>query len=572
MRRGLAVLLLSLVAGCGLPLAGGVQEPGAVPAERRADGDIQVLPPGPRDDASADAIVRGFFGAQSDPSDAHASAREFLASDLRKRWRDTGPVSVFEPGLEVTAVGGASDSFRVTGTLVGRINDDGSYSPERGTIDVPVQLRKAARGRWVISAVPDGLLLSTADRDRSFRPRNVYFLAPSSGPTSPPSHLVPDQLFLPVTADTADALVRRLLAGPSRPLGDSATTAFPAGTTVRSVRRDASGLVTVDLSAQVGQAGALQKEQMSAQLVWTLRGISGDFTQLVLRSAGKAVGVGSPGSQNTLQDRDAYPSYDPDGLSARAPVYYIGGRRLRLIEPTTEPAGDASGRAAVDLAAASTRGRSLALLTQTGKRWELRTGPSSGPFSVRARGASLSSPSWGSGEQGVWFLSGGRVQLAPLSGPVLDVPVDGIGRFGPLSQLRVSRDGARIGLIAGVGPQRRLLVGRIRAVGDSLRVVGVRSVAPGVSDVSALSWESATSLVVLGRVSGVTAPVRVAVDGSSVSLINRLGLEQSAPLTIAAAPDRPLVVGVAGSVLFQDNGRLYTREEGIIGYAPFYPG
>ena len=77
----MGLLALLLTAACGLPLSHGVQEPGPVPAEQRQDdGDIQVLPPGPRDDASADDIVRDFFGAQSDPSNHHASAREFLAT------------------------------------------------------------------------------------------------------------------------------------------------------------------------------------------------------------------------------------------------------------------------------------------------------------------------------------------------------------------------------------------------------------------------------------------------------------------------------------------------------------
>lgn len=578
MRRlaaGLA-LLLPLTA-CGLPLAGGVQEPGSVPAEQRPGGDIQVLPPGPRDDAPAEEIVRDFFGAQSDPSDAHASAREFLAPELAGRWRDTGPVSVFGPALEVASVGGAQDSFRVTGQLVGRIGADGSYRPEQSRIDVPVKLRRGPRGRWLITAVPDGLLLSSADRDRSFRPRNVYFLAPSADPASQPSHLVPDRLFLPVTADAADALVRHLLAGPSRELGRSAQSAFPRGTTVRSVRTDPSGLVTVDLSAQVGSAGAVQREQMSAQLVWTLRSSGAAFSQLRLRSAGRDVSIGGSGASSVVQDRADWPQYDPDGLSRQAPLYYVGGRRLRVLDPVpTGPSTDPGARAVVDLAAASTRGRNLALLTLTRPaRWELRTGPTGGPFVLRFRGVALSSPTWGSGDQGVWFLSGGAVMLAPPSGPVLSVPVDGIDRYGPISQIRVSRDGARIGLVAGSRGRGRLLVGRVQLVGTSVRVVELRDVAPRLSDVRALSWSSATSLVALARDSGDVAPLRVstvAMDGSSVALINRLGLEQSNPLSVAAAPDRPLVVGVAGSMLFRDTGGLLTNVEGVVGSAPFYPG
>ncbi|MCU1590201.1 MAG: Lipoprotein LpqB, beta-propeller domain-like protein [Frankiales bacterium] len=566
MRRLAAALCLLLAAGCGLPLGGGVKAPGAVPAEQRQGGDIQVLPPAPRDDAPPDEIVRGFFRAQSSPGNAHASARAFLAPELRRTWRDNGVVSVLGSALQPASVDGVVNAFRVTGSIIGQIATDGSYSPVSGVLDIRVELRKGPRGRWLITKVPDGLVLSATDRERSFRARNIYFLAPPSSPGAAASHLVPDQVFLPVTAASADALVRRLLAGPSRPLGDSVTSAFPAGTAVRRVRTDASGLVTVDLTEQVGRASAVLREQMSAQLVWTLRDLADAFSRLRLLSAGRQVGV--------LRDRSDWQPYDPDGLIPHAPLYYVGGRRLRLLEPPPGPAS-ASQQRVVDDAAVSPRGGSVALLTALGSGAELRTGPPSGPFALRARAASLSFPSWGSGEQGVWFLENGRVMLAPLAGRTLGVPVDGLGGLGPISGLRVSRDGVRVGLIVGSAKHRQLVVGRVAERNGSPRVVGVRPVAPGVVDVGDLSWESATSLVVLGRASGVTAPVRVAIDGSAIALVNRIGLELSSPVSIAAAPERPLVVGarIGGvNALFRDDGLKYVKEQGIEGTAPFYPG
>lgn len=580
MRRRVPGVLLTvgllLTAGCGLPLPTGVHEPGALPAEQRpGSGDMQVLPPGPRDDASADEIVRDFFGAQSDPADAHASAREFLAPELRSTWRDTGTVTVLAAGLTVSPVAGAPNSFRVTSSRLGQIGPDGAYAPSGGSVDELVQVRKGAHGRWLITRAPDGLLLSTADRDQSFHVRNIYYLAPPVAPSAEASHLVPDRVFLPATSDSPAGLVRRLIAGPSRALGDSALTAFPVGTTVRSVRSDALGQVTVDLSEQVGKATALQKEQMSAQLIWTLRGSPGLFSHLRLQSAGRPVSVGPAGSESDVQDRGDLASYDPDGLTAQALLYYIGGRRLRVLDPTNEPAADASGRQDVDAAAASPRGGSLALLTRGPKTSELRTGPPSGPFGLRATGPALSSPCWGSGERGVWFLDGGRVTLAPLDGRPVAVPVDGVAGLGPISGLRVSRDGVRVALVVGPPGAGQLLVGRLADRGGALRIVGLRSIAPDVSDVGALSWDSATSLVVLGDVSGLTGPVRVTVDGSSVALVNRVGLEQKHPVSLAAAPDRPLVVGAIFKgvlALFLDNGRYYAQEKGIVGEKPFYPG
>ncbi|MCW2725723.1 MAG: Lipoprotein LpqB, beta-propeller domain-like protein [Frankiales bacterium] len=569
-----AVLLLS---GCGLPLPGTVQEPGPVTAEQQQPGDIQVLPPGPRDDTPPDQVVRDFFGAQSNPDSGHGRAREFLAPEKATVWKDGGPVSVFDGALTVTAVDGDPGSYRVGGHRVGRIGDDGSYSRDDSTVALLVRLRQAERGRWVLTDVPDGLLLSTADRDRSFRARNVYFLAPTSGEISPTTHLVPDPAFLPVTADPADALVRRLLVGPSAALNDSVGTAVPPGTSLRSpVRTDAAGVVTVDLSGQVLAAPVQQRERLSAQLVWTLRSVSGGFTKLRLLSDGRIVRVGAAGPDG-LQARDDWPAYDPDGLQPPIPAFYISGRQLRSLDGglvASEAAGDGN-RQLVDVAATSPRGRTLALLTRVGRSWELSTGPVSGPFLVRERAPALASPSWGSGEQGLWFLQGSRVMLARSTGTPAVVPVDGLAQYGPISGLRVSRDGARVGLIAGSGANRRLVVGRVSTMTGRVRITGLRDVAPTVSDVHDLTWDTATSLVVLGRLSGVSAPIRVAVDGSSVALVIRIGLENSTPNTVAGAPGRQLVIGATvadgTAVLFRDNGRLYVREDGA-GYAPFYPG
>ncbi|MDX6199136.1 MAG: hypothetical protein QOJ79_2287 [Actinomycetota bacterium] len=568
---GVAVGLV-LVAGCGLPLGGGVRKPGQVPAEERQGGDIQVLPPGPRDDALPADTVRDFFGSQSSPDAAHASAREFLAPEERARWRDNAPVGVLSSApLEIVPVPGQSDTFRVTGSVGAEVAADGSYNPGQKPVDLLVRGRKGPHGRWLITDVPNGLLLSAADFARSFRARSIYFLAPPPAPGAASSHVVADQVFLPVTADNADGLVRRLIRGPSRWLGDSVQTAFPPGTAVRSVHTNASGMVTVDLTEQVGRAREQAREQMSAQLVWTLRG-SSDFSSLRLLSAGRAVSSGT-GDQAVLRDRNDWQPYDPDGLSSRPPLYYISGRRLRQLE-NSAPATDTSQQQVVDSAAASPRGGGLALISRSRFGAELRTGPPTGPFVLRARARTLSFPSWGSGEQGVWYLQNGRVMLAALSGHPIGVPVDGLAGLGPITGVRVSRDGARVGLI--VGAAGRLRVGRVAVRNGQLRIVGVRSIAPGLAGVHYLSWDSATSLVVLGTVAaGVTAPVRVVVDGSSVDLVARVGLERAQPSAIAAAPKQPLVVAAlfgGAQVIYQASGLRYVRERGITGAEPFYPG
>ncbi|MEO6206278.1 MAG: LpqB family beta-propeller domain-containing protein [Mycobacteriales bacterium] len=570
----LACLLLT---GCGLPLADGVQDPPKLPAGQQQRGDIQVLPPGPRESATSAQQVRDFFGAQSNPTDDHAIARSYLSTALRQTWRDGPQVTVFEGALSIAPLVAAKDTFRVTGRRVGRIATDGSYNKDFGTLSVRVHLSRLASGRWVIDDVPNGLVLSTADRDRSFIPNDIYFLAPEMSADAG-RHLVPDRQFVPVTADRADALVRRLLAGPSSALGDSVESAIPTGTTLlKPVRTDADGLVTVELSRQVADASRARREQLSAQIVWTLRGVGSDFSRLRLRGGGRAVQV-SVGGADELQNRGDWGSYDPDGLAPKAPAYYIADRRLRSLDGslTDSPVTDERGSQLVDLAAVSANDGRLGVLTRVGREWQLRIGPGSGPFGAPIwRGHDLSSPSWGRGQRGLWFLDSGNVMLAPQGGKPIAVPVDDLVRRGPYTALRVSRDGARVALVAGTGRTRTLVVGRVYVVGGTLRIGGVHEVAPGVVDVVDVSWDGPTSLVVLGRVSGLSTavPVRVAVDGSVVAPLIRVGLESTEPRSLAAAPGRPLVVGAVrdgAPALFRDNTRQYTPE--VKGADPFYPG
>jgi len=568
-RRVAAVASLVLVAGCGLPLGSGVQVPKQVSAGQQQRGDIQVLPPGPRADNTPEQAVRGFFGAQSNPEDGHASARAFLTPERRQRWKDVGQVSVFDRTLAIEPSVGEPNAYVVSAHRVGLIDADGSYTRTDDQVVLHVGLQRDPRRGWQLSQVPNGLLLSVADRDRSFRWLSAYFLAPSSDANASP-HLVPDPVFVPVTADPAQALVQRLLRGPSRLLRDSVETAVPDDTTLLDpVRTDAAGVATVNLSKQVAEAPQEQQQQLSAQLVWTLRGVQSAFSRLRLRSAGRDLQV----TGDALQDRNEWPSYDPDGAAARTQASYISGRRLRSLDGSQRSSAG-SAQQPVDVAAAAPRGGTMALLTHEGPQWVLRTGPESGPYVVRRRAAALLSPSWGSGEVGVWLVDGRRLVLVPLTGPAVAVPIDGIGAYGRVSGVRVSRDGVRVALIAGRGTGRHLVVGRVVSKAGRLRVVALQSLAPGVGDVQDVSWDSSTSLVVLGRLGGLPLlPVRVAVDGSAVAPLVGVGLENSELRSLTGAPGRPLVVaavGDDGSWLFRDTGRVYVRE--TRGYAPFYPG
>ena len=182
---------------------------------------------------------------------------------------------------------------------------------------------------------------------------------------------------------------------------------------------------------------------------------------------------------------------------------------------------------------------------------------------------SLTPPSIdGHGE--VWAVEGGgtsRVIVIPPGGRPTVVSSPELAGF-DVSRLRVSRDGARVAVVAArAGARPRLLVGRVsvRAQGGLL-VDGFRSVAPRLR-VTEVSWAAADRLAVLGAAHGVVQPWSVAVDGSEVAPVATTGL--LGYLDIAAAPELPLVVSFARGIYQADQGGWTLVAHGG---EPAYPG
>jgi hypothetical protein len=236
-----------------------------------------------------------------------------------------------------------------------------------------------------------------------------------------------------------------------------------------------------------------------------------------------------------------------------------------------------TGELPVDGAALSLPGTDLAVRTRRPDGVdEVRTGRLRGPFGDPVlQGAGLTSLSWGPGEQGLWVLETGTaasVWLLPGGdgGPPQRVPVQTPQDAGPLSALKVSRDGARIALVLG----GRLHVGRVEPVGGRWRVGEVTLVESELVGVTDVAWRSGTSLVALGAFEedGQLFPAEVAVDGSSSAVVQR-PLVGAVAKEIAAAPRQPLVVSadVDGQLqLYRDDDTLFRLLEP--GRSPFYPG
>jgi hypothetical protein len=585
-RRLLALLLLAglLLAGCGLPLPSGVQAPGDVRPEDIRGNGLQVLPPGPSAAYEPDDVVRQFIEAQVNGERRHAFAREFLAPEIRDDWDDTAGAFVYdEPQLEIQdPVPGDQPGtvrVRVDGAYTARISADGSYVARSGALSDTYTLREDPAEGWQLTQVPPGLRLDPQGFALTFAARSVYYLARGTGPDG---HLAADLAFLPSAEDPAAALVRRLLAGPSETLRGAVDTAVPPGAVLRSVTSDPAGLVTVDLGPALAGVSLKDRERLSAQLVWTLRGAGSAFVDLRLVADGLPVDV--PGVETgEPQPRDAWADYDPDGLDDRGTAYYLDGRTVRTLDGQALPATTTPGRdVPADLAAVSPRTNQLAVLTDVGDTWEVRAAALSEQLPERPQlvAKGLRSLSWGSGARGLWLLQddGGPRVLLLDNGAPRPVPVDVPASVGRLVGLRVSRDGTRVALIAGDdAASRRGYVGTVEQNGDDLRITKVRVLAADVTEVADIAWENGTTLVVLGRFADFEEPLplRLSVDGSTaVDLVRLAGLGRRTPLSLAAADGRPLLLAATEP----DGRRAVLRDQGgglvrlFDGGLPFYPG
>ncbi len=566
------MLLVLLLAGCSLPLPSGVKTVEGMPAEQQRSGEVfRVEPPGPKPGQSPKDVVQGFLRAQANADDSHAIARSFLTAELARTWDDTAGVQVYLSASESAALlpeGGPNDArVQVSARVTGVIGADGAYSVRDATTTDTYSLVRVGRD-WRLTSVPAGLRLTPADQERSLRPSLVYYVGLPAGTGS--ARLVPDRVYVPSDGNAGANLVKRLLRPPSSALAGSV--ADEPGLRPTSVTRDGAGVVSVDLAGAAALAPTARAD-LSARLVWTLRGLGSSFRGLRLLADGKTLNV--PG-QGAVQDAGSWDTYDPEGLGVNPPYFYVAERRLRasaqLQLPSTAATAGEPGRGqavGVDAVAVTPDRTQVALLDGTAPGLvTVRTGPLRGPtyrVAVQARG--LSSPSYGGGDRGLWLVRRqARVALLPLGGTALrDVPVQAMPT-GALTALAASRDGARIALVIA----QRLYIGRIEYVGkgdadgDRVRITGLSAVARGYR-VTDVAWSSGTQLVVVGGTGGQSSLARIAVDGS---VLEPLSTGAVRPDQVTASSDG--IVLSARSLLYSFTGR---QPKAIgAGSLPAYPG
>ncbi|GAA3683243.1 hypothetical protein GCM10023081_21450 [Arthrobacter ginkgonis] len=504
----LAAVVLVL-AGCGaIPTSGPVGS--IAPGNGSSGGGIYIFnPPGPRNGATPEEIIEGFYRAGIAPADDYRIAREYLAPAFAGEWRPVEQTLVYdsEPSI-VDNVQEGSYTVQVEATAV--IGEHGLRTdlPANSTRSAEVRLEQVD-GEWRIVEAPDGTLVETGNFSVLFAPHLLYFYDATY------AYAVPDVRWFANRQGLAATIVESLLAGPAPYLRNAAYSAFPedAALTRPAVPIDA-GRATVDLAESVFvDASDLRRQQMQQQLELTLSRLN-NVTSVTMTVNQREVGLGAQAPGFTAAIVDPAVADTQIAIAGGALVYYQGDGIV--------PVGgvpDISGHKPRD-PAMGPGGNRYAFLD--GGRTRLFTVDETGSVSTPVRGVDLVAPSidtygW------TWTVAGGshsHVMAVPastaLDGPAREVAAGWLDDAEVLS-LRVSRDGARVAVVARIGGDTGLYIGGIirdsdgvpRGFTDPLEV-------PTAVPVSRAVWDSDISVIVMraNAEEAVTAE-RIGLDGTS---------------------------------------------------------
>ncbi|MFF4349011.1 LpqB family beta-propeller domain-containing protein [Streptomyces sp. NPDC001530] len=589
-----------LLAGCAsMPDSGGLS---GVESTPRQDSQVRVFAMPPRDDAAPAEIVQGFLEALTSDDPRYETARKYLTESARKAWDPYRSTTVLADAPDPESVpagtreGSDDDSlYRLSGSKVATVDSQHAYAPDSGSYTRTVHLTQLKDSKqWRIDGLPQGVVMGKSDFQRNYVSVNKYYYASNvTSRTGGPLGTVADPVYVREQVDPMTQMVRALLKGPTRWLDPVVTSSFPSGTElkkgIKSLSPDDRNRVTVPLNRKADHVGRAQCAKMAAQLLFTFQDLTptgvvevelqkSDGSQLCVLTEGQAEGIASHGTGH-------HADYQ----------YFIDGKQRLVRMPSggsdkkSEPVPGALGEGEKKLrAAAVSRDESSAAgVSADGTSLyvgSLVSGGSLGEAVLHSQGKTaddrLTTPSWdGQGDLWVADRDPKKPRLLLLQQGAGDpLVVETPSLDGRVEAVRVAADGVRIALIVEKDGKSSLQIGRIDRETESgersvVSILELRSVAPQLEEVTAMSWAGDSRLVVVGREQGGVQQMRyVQVDGSTP-----VGTAPSA-LTgvkeIAASEDEQLPL-VAHS---EEDGivRLSSGEQWqkVVkdGAAPVYPG
>ncbi len=506
MRRALVVLAacLALAACTSIPTSGGVE---AGDSDVEQSGPIPPLLLGPSPNATPRSIVQGFITASAGGSfSGFDVAREFLTGPAAVEWDPFARITIYDSRQVVPSYNEDTGIFTYSVPVAAQVDPSGVMVTASADVrqDFEFQVGTDEFGRYRITGLDSGIVMSTPDFDRFFRPVNLYF-ATADGTT-----MVPEVRWFANNDQIATATARELVAGPPVWLAGGVQTGFPPGSAlgVDSVVVN-DGVASVVLA--LGSAGdPTQRSLAQQQMLKTLTQLP--TVQDVVTTVG-AVPIGGDGS--VTLDAAALPGelalvvtddrlglWDGETVSVTPPDVGVlaanaHGFALGYDGTTVAFVQDGSVRISTALAA----GQDSVSVDE-----EVPPTPDAVvPSTELIPGAALVAPSF---DPNGWVWSGESASAGVLvvATPGQEVAeIDAAWLAGSsIQSLAVSRDGSRMAILSRSGVEQVLEVvsiardedGRPIAVGKPLGFGS--TVRPSID----LEWVDDTSVVALGQESG----------------------------------------------------------------------
>ncbi|HEU0086183.1 MAG TPA: LpqB family beta-propeller domain-containing protein [Pseudonocardiaceae bacterium] len=566
-------LLLLVVLAAGVLLAGCATVP--------SSSDLQVVrslpigsqappPAGPARGVDPFRLVREFIEATGSPLNGHAAARAFLTRAAAANWNDTAGMTVIEDAPGATPETSPAEGvrrIRIGGPRLGTFETDRSFTPLPGRFSIQLDVVRE-HGEWRITNPPPGVLVEISAFQRNYRQVRVSFIDPNRGT------LVPDLRWVP--AHPAPTLSGRvldlLLAGPSKALAGAVSTAVPQGARPRSnVLVSSDGRTVINMTGLGGLAEP-ERRLVAAQIVGTLDGLVP--APLRLLADGDPLVAGQ--SEWTTADIAAYTS--AAGPRPDVPGQVVIDGRLRGLDNVPVPGPAGNGELDVRSAAHSSPGGELLAVVASGPdgRPQLRVGRAGGPLpAVPMEAESMTRPTWRPSGTEVWtVLDGHTVAGVVLSGPGPATPYQvntaELTGLGPITELRLSRDGVRAAVVTG----GKLVVAAVVTEPGEVSLRQPRVLRAGdLPPTAGVDW-ARSELLVVASAGPSPAVSSVSVDGLTRRQVRNTNL--TGPLTdIIAAPGREVVVADAtGLWAYSDTQEVWEPLLGGIGpgAVPLYPG
>lgn len=568
---------LVLLGGCATvpeesqPVAVQQQELGQI-----ANPDVQQPPR----DIDPLTVARDFVEASAQPVSNNAAARTYLDDAAAKAWQPGKVMNVIDDQFNTVYAAGSTLPASPTevvvvvrGANLGMLGADSSFIPSRAPYELRLLVRKQSDGQWRVTNPPANIVMPYSAFVANYVRVPLYFFAQDSNTIVPDLRYVAGkpQLGLPAR------VVSLLLSGPSDQLVGAVRSPLPEDANIEgTVTPTPDGALMVPLTG-VGDQTPEVKKLIAAQIVLSLQAVTTNRVRLL--SDGNAL---VDGHEDWLpSDVPSYtslasPSADQAGLM-------VSNGRIRSLADGTSIQGPAGqGAYQVVSAAQSIDGRQLAIVENANGRQQLRIGPlASSAQQVNLFGGTLTRPTWrptatADGTAGeVWTVVDGssvvRVLRTPDGGWTGQaVNAEEVLTVGPISVLRLSRDGARAAMVV----NGQLLVASVVRTQDAVTLRSPRILQNGtLSGVVDVDWLSQDSLV-----AATTMPsqpvVKVPIDGLRMDTFNSSNL--TPPVSaITAAPGRPIIVADAGGLwTASDVGEVWRPQGHSVGskVAPFYPG